>query len=88
MKINNHNVNTDKYSTLLILTKTASRPYVTVIIIFSRFIQNLLKNKFKISFSNMDVRKFSKNFRKIISKRIFLNARIWLRFAQPRSVRH
>jgi len=57
--------------------------------IFARLNRFLLENTFEISFSNMSVGKFSrKKIRKMISERIFLNARVWLRFAQPRSVRH
>ena len=56
--------------------------------IFSRLNRFLLENKFKISFSNMSVCNFSKKITKMVSERIFLNARVWLRFAQQRSVRH
>jgi len=56
--------------------------------IFAHLNHFLLENKFKISFCNMSVRKFAKKFTKMISERIFLNAQVWLCFAQPRSIRH
>jgi len=55
---------------------------------FAHLNRFLLENKFNISFSNTSVRKFSKKIRKMISERIFLNTRVWLRFAQTHSVRH
>ena len=57
-------------------------------VFFARLNRFLLENKFKIGFSNMSVRKISKNFMKMISERIFLNARVWLCFTQPHSMRH